>query len=76
LKAVISILQPRRHIITMTENPPLMRYVIAVVIVWAVILCVTWFARYHEHFRLVAAFCAGFFPGMLAMFIAVHLYQS
>jgi hypothetical protein len=60
----------------MREKPPLMQYVIAVVIVWAVILCVTWFASHHERFKLVAAFCAGFFAGMLAMFIAVHFYGS
>jgi len=59
----------------MTERPPLLRYVIAVVIVWAAILAAMWFSGHHERFRLVATFCAGFFVGMLAMFIAVHLYR-
>jgi hypothetical protein len=59
----------------MTERP-LMRYVIAVVVVWAVVLSATWFTSPHERFKLVATFCAGFFAGMLAMFIAVHLHKS
>jgi uncharacterized membrane protein YjdF len=61
---------------TMTEKPPLSRYVIAVVVVWTVLLCATWLAKDRAHFNLVAAFCAGFLAGMLAMLIAVHLYRS
>jgi hypothetical protein len=54
---------------------PLSRYVIAVAVVWAVLLCVFWFAKDGAHFKLVAAFCAGFFAGMLAMYIALHVYK-
>jgi hypothetical protein len=59
----------------MTEKPPLSRYVIAVVVVWAVVLGLMWLAKDRARFNLVAAFCAGFFAGMVAMFMAVHLYR-
>jgi hypothetical protein len=59
----------------MMEKPPLIRYVVGVLVVWAVILCGTWFMSDRAHFRVLATFCAGFLAGMLAMFIAVHLYN-
>jgi fatty acid desaturase len=58
-----------------TSTKPLWHYVIAVAVVWAMILGGMWIwnrARFHD-FALV---CGGFFLGMLAMYIAVHLYQS
>jgi hypothetical protein len=55
-------------------KPPLTRYVIGVLIVWAIILCSAWFMRGRKNFRTLALFCAGFLIGMLAMYIAVHLY--
>jgi hypothetical protein len=58
----------------MLIKPPLTRYVIAVLIVWAIILCSTWFMGGGKNFRTLALFCAGFLIGMLAMYIAVHLY--
>jgi hypothetical protein len=58
----------------MLAKPPLMRYVIGVLVVWAIILCSTWFIRGGKNFRTIAVFCAGFLIGMLAMYIAVHLY--
>jgi hypothetical protein len=54
---------------------PLARYVIAVIIVWAVILCTLWFMGDYARLRTFAIFCGGFLMGMLAMFIAVHLYK-
>lgn len=57
------------------DKPPLIRYVVAVLIVWAVILCWTWFTSNRARFRVIATFCAGFFAGMLAMFIAAHVYK-
>ena len=59
----------------MQNKRPLYVYVIAVAIVWAIILGVMWslgdIARFHE----VACVSAGFALGMLAMYIAVHLYK-
>ena len=49
-------------------------YVVAVIIVWAVILGVMWFFGNVVRFRTLALFCAGFFIGMLAMYIAQHVY--
>ena len=47
---------------------------IGVAVAWAIILGGIWFwdvARFHTF----AILCAGFFIGMLAMYIAVHLYK-
>jgi formate hydrogenlyase subunit 3/multisubunit Na+/H+ antiporter MnhD subunit len=54
---------------------PLARYVIAVIVVMAVILCAIWFMGDNARFRTFAIFFGGFLMGMLAMFIAVHLYK-
>lgn len=54
---------------------PLYVYVIGVVVVWAVILTSSWFGFIWTPFKEVAAVCAGFALGMLAMYIAVHLYR-
>ncbi len=52
----------------------LSQYVIAVLIVWAVILAGVWvFDR--ERFATFAHVCAGFLLGMCAMYIAMHLYR-
>jgi len=59
----------------MMEKPPLIRYVVGVLVVWAVILCGTWFMSDRARFRVLATFGAGFLAGMLAMFIAAHLYR-
>jgi hypothetical protein len=53
---------------------PLYMYVIACVIVWAVLLGgVRFWAT--SHFHDACAVCGGFFIGMLAMYIAVHVYR-
>lgn len=54
---------------------PLYVYVIGVVIVWAVILACSWYGVISVPFSSVIAVCAGFALGMLAMYIAVHLYR-
>ena len=53
---------------------PLYVYVIAVAVVWAFILGLAWFAVIPTAFTQLAVLCAGFALGMLAMYIAVHLY--
>lgn len=54
---------------------PLYVYVIAVAVVWAVILTCSWFGIIWVPFHDVATVCAGFALGMLAMYIAMHLYS-
>lgn len=53
---------------------PLYGYVIAVLIVWMLIL-IGMRLWAPDRFRTFAIFCAGFFIGMLAMYIAVHIYR-
>lgn len=52
----------------------LIRYVIAVVVVMAAILAGFAVAGNTTRLHSVAIFFAGFLLGMLAMFIAVHVY--
>lgn len=54
---------------------PLYVYMIGVVIVWAAILTASWFGIIWTPFGSVVTVCVGFFLGMLAMYIAVHLYR-
>lgn len=54
----------------------LYRYIIAVVFVWAFILIVVRFFGSAERFKTMSIFCAGFLIGMLAMWIAVHVYKN
>jgi peptidoglycan/LPS O-acetylase OafA/YrhL len=55
---------------------PLIVYVIGVAVVWAVILGVMWFLGDIAHFQTFALVCLGFALGMLAMYIAMHVYKS
>ena len=55
---------------------PLSVYVIGVAVVWAVILGVMWFLGDIARFQTFALVCLGFALGMLAMYIAVHVYKS
>ena len=55
---------------------PLIVYVIGVAVVWAVILGALWFLGDIARFQTFALVCLGFALGMLAMYIAVHVYQS
>ena len=45
-----------------------------VIVVWVVILVGAWLWD-SARFNTFAIFCGGFFIGMLAMYIAVHLYK-
>lgn len=54
---------------------PLYVYVIGVAVVWAVILTCSWYGIIWIPFNEVAAVGAGFALGMLAMYIAVHIYR-
>ncbi len=55
---------------------PLSVYVIGVAVVWAVLLAVLWFLGDIARFQTFALVCLGFALGMLAMYIAVHVYKS
>ncbi len=59
-----------------SNRAPLIVYVIAVAVVWAVILGVLWFLGDIARFQTFALVCTGFALGMLAMYIAVHVYKS
>lgn len=53
---------------------PLYVYVIGAILVWTVLLGYVRF-YYAAHFMGALALCAMFFVGMLAMYIAVHVYR-
>jgi hypothetical protein len=55
---------------------PLIVYVIGVAVVWVVILGVMWFLGDIARFQTFVWVCLGFALGMLAMYIAVHVYTS
>ena len=59
-----------------TNRSPLILYVIGVAIVWAVILAAMWFLGDIARFQTFALLCMGFALGMLAMYIAMHVYKS
>jgi hypothetical protein len=59
-----------------SKRVPLIVYVIGVAVVWAVILGVMWFLGGIARFQTFALICLGFALGMLAMYIAVHVYKS
>lgn len=50
-------------------------YVIGVAVVWVIILGLSWFGIIWTPFDKVVSVCGGFALGMLAMYIAVHLYR-
>jgi hypothetical protein len=56
------------------QKPSIIQYVIGVALVWAVILGAVWFV-YPAKFATFGLLCCGFALGMLAMYIAVHLYS-
>ena len=58
-----------------SKRVPLIVYVIAVAVVWAVILGVMWFLGDFVRFQTFALVCLGFALGMIAMYIAVHVYK-
>jgi hypothetical protein len=54
---------------------PLYIYVIGVAVVWAILLTFSWFGDIWKPFHNAISVCGGFWIGMLAMYIAVHLYK-
>lgn len=58
------------------HKQPLKVYVIGVIIVWVFALCAAWFIGGSTRFTTFALVCLGFLLGMLAMFIAMHVYKS
>jgi len=59
-----------------SKRAPLIVYGIAVAVVWAVLLGVLWFSGDTARFQTFALVCLGFALGMVAMYIAVHVYKS
>jgi peptidoglycan/LPS O-acetylase OafA/YrhL len=59
-----------------TKRFPLIVYVIIVAVVWAVLLAVMWFLGDIARFQTFALVCLGFALGMIAMYIAMHVYKS
>lgn len=55
------------------KQQPLYIYIISVAIIWIAILLVAYFK--NDHFDRLALLCAGFWIGMLAMYLAVHFYR-
>ena len=55
---------------------PLRVYVMGVAVVWAVILGGMWFFWGLARFHTFALVCFGFALGMLAMYIAMHVYKT
>jgi hypothetical protein len=53
---------------------PLWHYVIAVLVAWSLILGGMWLWA-PARLRDFALICGGLFIGMLAMYIAVHVYR-
>jgi len=58
----------------MTKHP-LSQYVIAVVVVLALVNAFIYFVWGKEKFLDVSKYSLGFLFGMLAMYIAVHIYS-
>ena len=55
---------------------PLIVYIIGVAIAWAIVLGLAWFIGGPARFNTLVLVCLGFWLGMLAMYIAVHVYKS
>jgi len=53
----------------------LSQYVLAVIVVFILLNTIVYFALGKEKFFDVAKFSLGFLLGMLAMYIAVHVYS-
>ena len=56
------------------QKRPLYVYLIGVAFIWAVILGVMGFLGHTASLHTFALVCLGFALGMLAMYIAMHLY--
>jgi len=51
-------------------------YVVGVTIAWAIALSIAWLTGGPARLDIFALVCAGFALGMLAMYIAMHVYRS
>ena len=58
------------------NRPPLIVYLIGVATAWAAILSLAWLIGDLALLNTLAFVCAGFALGMLAMYIAMHVYRS
>lgn len=47
-------------------------YIIAVLVIIAVVLLIAWFYTPGEHFKNVALVCSGFLLGWLSAFLVAH----
>ena len=65
-----------RHVTFGSKRVPLVVYLIGVAVMWAVVLALGWFIGGAARLDLLAMVCFGFAVGMLAMYIAVHVYKS
>lgn len=54
---------------------PLSLYVIGVIIVLVLVNCIQWYVGGEARLKGMELFSTGFLMGMLAMYIAVHLYR-
>lgn len=62
----------------MTNNPtkyPLSLYIVGVIIVLVFANCIAWYVGGEAKLKSFELFSGGFLLGMLAMYIAVHLYR-
>jgi drug/metabolite transporter (DMT)-like permease len=69
-------LASRRRFDFGSKRAPLVVYLIGVAVVWAVVLGLGWVIGGSERLNLLAMVCFGFAVGMLAMYIAMHVYKS
>ncbi len=65
-----------RHFNFGSRRAPLVVYLMGIAVVWAVVLGLGWLIGGSERLNLLAMVCFGFAVGMLAMYIAVHVYKS
>ena len=56
------------------QKYPLYIYILGVLVVWAGLLGYVWLV-YTPHFIGALDLCAMFLAGMLAMYIAMHMYR-
>ena len=54
---------------------PLSVYVIAVIITLVIVNVLAWFTGGPAKFRIMEIYSSGFLMGMVAMYIAVHVYK-
>lgn len=60
----------------MFQTGTLTRYVIAVLIVLAAVAGIRWLMAGHQGAEKMLVFSGGFFFGMVAMYIAMHVYRD